>query len=468
MNNLDTVLRDGKELGPGELEEASKFEDMGICSIETTCVMRCVHPEDGDYTAVRDRDCDRSIEYIKEQERYICPECGREFFASDKTKFSKNILTVDEDGIRDTVRNAFKQATDTSVQTKPGGSEYLDTNIQPVLQVHFDDGRLPILIISDAVDRRTLKWVRICEPRVICILVDDAISLIQELDTLEIPSVTLGSLLNSSENSAVDVCDDLVGSVKYPDKESIVELRARLSAEMCTQNDVLERMDWREFEFCVDNLLSSAVATSVLFGGTEPGSGYPDGALSFHWNRKKRLHAWDAKFVDLVKNEETHLADEYDKIFRHISEMDSSPSNLQKFNGVSGMILFSPGIKQANIVRLADFIHERQMLRDIEWAGWISYFSLDALLQLYRNVQSNESNVRQKPDAYHQALHRLLTSSGRHQDEPSVIEESDYNCVHVSECDITRLFDYIGTQPEEVDKFDREAYAEYREWNFTS
>jgi hypothetical protein len=167
---------------------------------------------------------------------------------------------------------------------------------------------------------------------------------------------------------------------------------------------------------------------------------------------------WDAKFVNLERNDETELRGEYDKIFRHLKRLDDRERFQQDFDGVAGILLFTPGIKKANVSRLAETIHEREITSPKQWDGSIVYFELDALIELASAVLENRADVRYKPSLFRKALHANITTPSKHEDDPEKVHSSDYNSLHMSVSDIEDIFEFISTQGREHTEFDREQY----------
>ncbi|MFC6961749.1 hypothetical protein ACFQL7_13170 [Halocatena marina] len=246
-----------------------------------------------------------------------------------------------------------------------------------------------------------------------------------------------------------------------------VEQRASLALGMCESEDSLREMDWSDFEHCVDAMLKYSIGTSHLYGGTEPGTGVPDGTLTLNWPDNDCLYMWDAKFVDLIKNNETTLSDEYSKIFKHLKQLETKQKNAPIYNDVKGICLFSPGISKTSITRLAEFIQEQNLPSGTDWKGSICYFELNALTRLTKMKMENRSGIKQKMGTFEQALHQYLSTPAKHSNEPDVIDNNRYRALHLSEQDIIEIFDYLSTQSNETFEFDKQEHMSYLEFNFS-
>jgi len=306
--------------------------------------------------------------------------------------------------------------------------------------------------------------MRIFDAPVLCVLLDDALDLRPWLSENAIRYVTIGDLVDRTRDEVIELLQGELGAIVDRSHLYSLDRRASLSYAYCTSPEMLEKMGWREFEHCTHNLLLYAVGTSSLLGGTEPGSGVPDGAFTLHGGDRPTLFMWDAKFVDLVNRDGTELRGEYDKIFRHLSEMQSQPPIAARFGDVSGIVLFSPGIKSANLVRLAQILREYDLLTTTDWEGAIAHFTLGGLCRLYDGVRNNDGGIQQKPDTFHALLESYLTRPERHEDdaEPDPIQTTTYDTVHVSEEDVGNVFDILSRQDPEREEFNREGYEELR------
>lgn len=465
--SVDAILRDGKKLSASELSLAESLAEDDLCYLSEITYMKCVYREDNDFTIVRDSDCPGNIRIVKGQMEYSCPDCGRTVYRDDKTEFTETVVEVNIDGIRDFTRKLCREATNQSTTTKQNGLSYLNWEIEPVLQID-SEAKVQVPILHGIVDEELVEWIRVTDDCVVCLLLGESIPLGNRMEELSIPYRTIGELVEPEQADVVNDLSRVLEETAAMNPYRHLDIRADLSHRHCRSTESLVRMTWLEFEHCIQNLLHYCTETSTLLGGTSPGSGIPDGAFSLHWIGNQCLFMWDAKFVDLAEREETELRDEYDKIFRHVSELRNKPKYQREFGGIEGIVLFSPGIKEKHVVRLAETLHAREIPSSDSWNGYVAYFTLDALMRLYSHVRDDKADVRRKPDAFSQALSSLMTSPSKHgSDEPDEISDSPYNCVHVSSTDINRLFEYLKSQEPERSQFDREAYEEFLEWNHT-
>lgn len=468
MTFSDSVLREGKsELSDRQLETAKALEEEHeICTVYANEYIKCVNPEDEDYYSVPDKSCEAEIQTQDGKEVYECPGCRREIYLSQKSTYEKHRVELNDRSIYNFVKNKFRDVLNASGTKKRNGLTYCGEKVEPVIEVENDDGEIVVQLISCQLSRSTIEWVRIYDRPVVSILIDDGLGLSDEFDRFDLPYFTLGELIDRPSD---EVAEDIIGTfsnlVDWP-RFSDIQQKAELSLSKCQNEEVLISMGWDDFEHCVQNILKYIIETSYIYGGTEPGTGVPDGTLTLNWEGNDSLFMWDAKFVDLAKNEETSLSDEYSKIFRHLSQLQEKQKSEPTYTEISGIILFSPGIAETNITRLAEFIHEQNLPSDSDWNGCVSYFELDSLAMLTEYVLQNESGVHNKRGKFEEALHEYLTSPAKHHDDPEVIGQSDCDAVHIGTQDIQEIFDYLDTQQKEMHEFDKESHLEYLRFHF--
>lgn len=367
-------------------------------------------------------------------------------------------------GIYRYVRNKVKNTLDCSVSKKNNGLVYHGNRLKPVFEVDVESEYFNVHLLFEHIPRTTIKWIRIYNRPNIFVLVNEAMSCSDELDRLNVPYFTIGSLID--ENSKELIKGEYQ---KVTDRDPLVEIeqRASIALEMCTKRCVIEDMDWSDFEYCVDSMLKYCIGTSHLYGGTEPGTGVPDGTLTLNWPDNDCLYMWDAKFVDLTKNKEANLSDEYSKIFRHLYELNTKQQTEPIYNQINGICLFSPGIADTSIIRLAEFIQEQNLPTDTEWRGSICYFELEALTKMTQMKIKNRSSIKQKMGKFENALYQFLSSPTKHDDEPGIIDDSQYQAVHLGPKDIEEIFEYLSSQSKETFEFDKQEHMDYLEFNFS-
>ncbi|WP_418280490.1 hypothetical protein [Halorubrum sp. DTA98] len=468
MTISDRILREGKSnLSGRQLETAKRLEDEhNICTVYTKKYIECVNPDDEDYYSVPDKSCEGEIEIEDDTEIYECPECRREAYLSQKSVYERHGLVLNHDKIYIFVRDRFRNTLGASGTKKDNGLTYCGETIETVIEVENNEGEILVQIIPRQISRSTIEWIRIYDRPTVNILVDDGLALTDEFDRFGLPYFTLGELLdemnNEIENSLADAFSELVEWPRFSD----IQRKATLSIQKCRDESSLCEMGWDDFEHCVNNILTYVIGTSYIYGGTEPGTGVPDGTFTLNWKGNDALYMWDAKFVDLTKNTETNLSDEYSKIFRHLSQLQEKQKAEPVYDEILGITLFSPGIAETSITRLAEFIHEQNLPTDSDWNGCISYFELESLLLLAELMLKNESNVHNKKSKFEEALHEYLTSPAKHENDPEVIADTDCDAVHMGAGDIQNIFDYLDTQGRETYEFDKTEHLEYLKFHF--
>lgn len=345
--------------------------------------------------------------------------------------------------------------TDNGATKRSNPLKYLDKEFEHVNVAQYDGNDVQIAIATRRIEEEVLATDRIVDNNILWVLADGALGVRSTMNELELHSVTIGELTNPDE--AGDRLREHIESTVQETKQQFIDIAARKAIDLCSDQSILKRLDWGEFEHCVQTLLVASLGTSYLFGGLERGAGEPDGALTLHWENES-LFMWDAKFVNLERNDETELRGEYDKIFRHLKRMDQQERFHREFDGVAGILLFTPGIKKANVRRFAETIHEREITSPKQWDGSIVYFELDALVELTSAVLAKRGAVQHKPNLFRKALHANLTSPSKHDDDPKNVHSSDYNSLHMSVQDVQEIFKFIEGQGKEHTEFDREQY----------
>lgn len=458
--NANGILRNGRELSSREVDYAKKLENRGLCTIDCFDYVNCVDTEDDDYDQLRDHDCKTRIVVENGDNKTRCPDCHRTIYLSEKKIKTSHRIRLDPESLRIFVRDLCSEITDDGATKRSTPLNYLGGEFKQVNVAEFDEEEFQIVIAMRPIEEEILATARIVDNNVLWVLADEALAIKDIIDNLGLHSITIGELVaDEAENKLKYQIESTVKKTR----QQFIDIAARKAINLCSNRAILERMDWEEFEHCVQTLLEASLGTSYLFGAVERGSGEPDGALTLHWEDES-LFMWDAKFVNLERNDETELRGEYDKIFRHLKRMDGQERFQRDFDGVAGILLFTPGIKDANVKRLAETIHEREITSPKQWDGSIVYFELDALIELASAVLANQADVRHKPNLFRKTLHANLTSPSKHQNDPEDVHSPDYNSLHMSTRDIQEVFEFIEEQGVEHTEFDREKYLKAAEY----
>ena len=459
--NANSILRNGRELSRRQVEYAKELENRGLCTVESFDYVNCVDTEDDDYDRLRDHDCKRRIIVDGEESKTTCPDCHRTIYLHEKEIKSSHRVEIDPNDLRIFVRDLCSEVTDDGATKRSNPLNYLEREFEHVNVAKWGGDRINIIISTSLIKEEILAIARIIDDNFLWVLADEALPVQNTISDLGLHSITIDELANPDE--AANQLRNRIESTVKETRQQFLDIAARKAINLCSNQAVLKRMDWDEFEHCVQTLLETSLGTSYLFGGVERGSGEPDGALTLHWEDES-LFMWDAKFVNLKRNDVTELSGEYDKIFRHLKRLDSQERFQREFAGVAGILLFTPGIKEANVRRLAETIHEREITNPKQWNGSIVYFELDALVELANAVLANRADVRHKPNLFRKALHANLTSPSKHEDDPEKVHSSDYNSIHMSVLDVQEIFEFIGEQGIEHSEFDREQYLRQAEY----
>ena len=453
MTGINRILSHRREIHEDETGIVTNAEENGLCRREKQRYVLCANPSDPDYEYIPDRNCMGEINLKTEND--VCPNCQRNVTEiPSKEILEKEILFLNKGGIRDFVRNSIKQEHNTAASTVK--RKYCGRTTEYVLELDSLDAKLFIFFKNSG--RDYLRWCKIYDENPVLLLVDEALPLKKEAEAMRFPYFTL-------EDIFPDITTTVQSALEKGKTSTLTDrgLKGQLAHQIGTNESILEEMKYDDFEHVVQSLLVGAIGNSQMLGATESGSGVPDGTLSLHFQNDDFLYMWDAKFVKYAMGEEnkTELADEYDKIFRHLGDMENRRQVKKKFGGVQGIILFSPGIKEANIVRLAEFINERQLLNQEKWTGTICYFSFGALTTLYRMYVDNQFDVRMKEEAFRTVLHSYLSSKPKHGDDPKVIKESLFDCIHMSKEDVHEIYRRLAMFEPEEEEFNVKQHMAY-------
>lgn len=458
--NLDSLLRDGKELNGQEkalLDDILDSADhRGCWTIEDYKYFKCVSQNDDDYSEVRDQDCDEEILVNEGQELYDCPGCGRLIHIDDKNVFSKPELHLDSRKLRDYVRDQVKSVEAVkSCQTIQDGRKYMGSQITPVLRVEYREDSTIVPILADDIGSDILDCICLYSEPTILILTGASLHHHSRIQGHNLPHVTIGSLFDPEvELTAVlkQALDKAVG--EFPESGS--EHKASLSADLYRRRK--EDLQPDDFEYCTQNILKYLLGTSKLIEGEVSGAEVPDGVLTLNWENESTIYIWDAKFVTAWDSPETELSGEYDKMYKHFAQFRSE-SDASSFGGLHGFILFSPAVKLAHVKRLAEIIEERSQSYGEPWSGYICHFRFGALLSLFSSVKNNREDILQKQNSFQRLLNRFLVNPTNHAHEPEEFDEAGYNLVDISEEDVDRLFShFLSAENPEQREHNKEGY----------
>ncbi|MFA9417624.1 hypothetical protein [Natrinema sp. HArc-T2] len=450
-SKIDIILSDGREVEDSEIRILEQEIDSSLYTTGTKKFYKCSHPSDPDYEYIPDRSCEGTVDV--DAERLVCEKCSRIITdPQGKEEFQSEILYLNKRGVRDKIRKRVKEEFDTTATTV--SRSYFDRKFSYVLDV--EDPDINIFILSSSISAEVAEWCKVYNEKPVFALIGDARSVSNKLSDLRIPHFGFSEVIS----------DDFVSIISEADRGLLSdrELRASLSHRLCSDREVLEQMEYDDFERSVQNLLAGTIATSSLLGSSEAGSGVPDGLLTLDYSSPPPLFMWDAKFVDYTSGERTKttLKSEYDKILRHETSIESVPSIDNNFDGVEGIILFTPGIKESNVKRLAEFIDENRFLQNSSGNSTICYFKFDALLELFNLYTKNESNVQRKERGFRATLHRYMTSSSKHDSDTDIIDNTE-NCLEMDIDDIHNVFSRVASLGIEQKEIPDEEYLSFLE-----
>lgn len=446
--DYNILLSEKREFHDAEKEYIEKAEEEGLCEVDTEPYIKCANPSDPDYKWIPDRNCDGVVDLSL----LICPECNREVTEADsKQRFEKDVVRIHKPGVRDWLRKRLKNSLDARVRTV--SRKYCGQRIEYVLNISEPSAN--VFVLDQNLGREFMKWCKIYDENPVAFLIDEAIPMRTYTEELELPTFTIQDAFPDLNKDALEAINNAEsGPLKHR------SIKGRAAHDLGSDESVLETMSYDDFERCVQSLLLGTIGNSQLLGSSETGSGVPDGTLNLHFEDNDMLYMWDAKYVDYVIGEdnETTLSDEYDRIFRHLKDQEKRKQIKTEFGRVQGILLFSPGIKETNIVRLAKFIQEQNLLEETTWGGTVVCFTFDALLSLFNAYNNDTYSVKRKEENFRLVLHSFLSNPSNHEEEPPAIRESKQKCLHMSEKDIDSIFEKIEEFGPEESIFDVEEH----------
>lgn len=462
MIPADRVLQGNlTDVGPKTRERGRELETLGLCQVVETEYVYCIHPEDGDYDRVYDRNCDASIVLDGDEDRYIrCPECGREVLLPAKTRRTQTDIERSEEGIYNHVSDLVREALDTRAQKKDSGLKYLDHRVEPVLDASYEADPVSFQFVFESPRLGVIDAMRVFDRNAVTILVGTATNTRSEFEDRNLAHLTLSDLVDSDRDEALREISDVATRVIERDRLSDAELKATLSERIYTEEreELSWREFWREFEHCVQNILVYTFTTSRLLGGEESGKQVPDGVLTLNWDGTGQAYIWDAKYV-APSNVPRDLSGDYEDIAKHLVQFRRESNVRDVFDDVAGFLLVSPGIKDSSVVRLAERIQQRLEETGEQWGGPVVHVRFDALLRLLRRFRENGERVQEKPRELRRHTHRLFRNPDYHTDEPESYREADVRVFDVDSEDIDRTIrERIAPQKPEEDEINIEGY----------
>lgn len=462
MISADRVLQGNRtDVSPKTRERGRELEELGLCRVVETEYVHCVHPEDGDYDRVYDRDCDARIVLDGDEGRYTrCPECGREVLLPAKTRRTRTDIERSEEGVYDHVSDLVREALDTRAQKKDSGLKYLDHRVEPVLEASYETDPISFQFVFESVRPGVIDAMRVFDRNAVTILVGTATNTRSEFKDRNLAHLTLSDLVDSDRDEALREISDVATRVIERDRLSDAELKAILSGRIYAEEreGLSWREFWREFEHCVQNILVHTFTTSRLLGGEESGAQVPDGVLTLNWDGAGQAYIWDAKYA-APSNVPRDLSGDYEDMAKHLVQLRRESNVRDVFDDVSGFLLVSPGIKDSSVVRLAERIQQRLEETGEQWGGPVVHVRFDALLRLLRRYRENGERIQEKPRELRRHTHRLFRNPDYHTVEPESYRKADARVFDVDSEDIDRTIrERIAPQEPEEDEINIEGY----------
>lgn len=452
MKVADNILRDGFKIKTDKHREfAETLSDSGYCSIVSDRYFVCPHC-DGEIPA-------EEFEGIDTQ----CPKCERTIQRSQTNSKEKEIVKIDEKQVYTTLRRKFKEITG----LKHGIKEKLNYREHEVeyrckLSSKSGDLKHQVQVFFEPQPAELIECMRIYNYSILTILVGGAVRDRQTFDQYDLPYVTLGGVTEATDSELQHQLDS-VGEerVRHIDK------RAEIADRWLTSRRHLEAMNWYEFEHTVQALLDKLFIQSRLLGGTDTGEEVPDGVMGFTVNGRNHRFLWDAKYIKFdgsesssrsphvpIADDEKHsISSEYRKMADHAHQYMSD----QNVN-LDGFILISPRIPESQLETLQRKLTEFEHSRD--WNGKTVYFTLDALVDLYRRYDRDKSGVSKKMGFLMKAITDRLTQSDLHTDSEEI--EKAENVIKFGVDDVEAIFNELSSIPEEHEMPSYEVYVSRR------
>jgi hypothetical protein len=445
------ILSECRTVPDEEKEQAIELKKDDLCYLNDVEYIRCANPKDPDYKKIPNRNCS-GRSYVSEK-HWICSECSREITEpQSKQRYTEHVLQIDRGGVRDWVRKQIKEYFDTNANTV--SRTYRGITNDYVLDILEPDVKLFLLFDNPGLEY--LHWCRVYDENPAFVLIDNALPLENDVRDISIPNFTIDDFYPTVSKS-IDHLQDAIS-----DPLELRNQKASLAYELSKDDETRRAMSYDDFEQCVQRLLVGTIGNSQLLGSAESGSPVPDGTLTLHFEDDNHLYMWDGKFVKFNKgSDKTDLSDEYDKIFRHLMDMRKRPQVRENFTDIQGIILFSPGIEEATVNRLAEFIQEEILVQEDTWNGMVIYFQYDALCRMYNLYQENRYNVTKKERTFRAFLHAYLQSLDKHKNDPDMIRTSPNQSLHVGIEDIESIFSKLAEMEVEESEFNVAEHMTY-------
>lgn len=455
MTDLDSLLIPNKELTHIELEKVRELvEDEltnGEVYLEESVRYQCVDPDDPDYQFVHSNGCDASFEVEEGTESTNCTGCDRHIDLSQKDGDPVYRLRLDESKVRNYVRRSIK-SLDNVPKCRSKSRHYITTDIDPVLDITYNDGRVLMPLLFDDISRDVVDCIFMYNEPVTVFLTGNSIRHKKRLEKHNIPYITFGELVSSESSSELlkPILEDSIEN--FPHRS--IEQKANAGIDLYERKK--ESLTDDDYERIVQAILKNILSTTVLYEEDVSGVEVPDGALTLSWEDDEEIYVWDAKFVENWDKGQTKLSGEHHKIKNHLHTFQRE-SDADDYGGLAGFIIFSPQVKLSHLSTLKQRLEERGFRFNSEF-GTVCHFPMRSLLYLHELVDQDHQDVKSKQNSFRKYLHRMIANASNHAHEPEEIEGLDH-VTDISKEDIDKLFDYyLPTAGKEFEKPNKEGY----------
>jgi hypothetical protein len=244
------------------------------------------------------------------------------------------------------------------------------------------------------------------------------------MEQLNLPFIEFGELYQIGTDAQKEKLHHLIESASDIGELTDLDTRACIAAQLYENHreeiEGIDRIDEDVFEYIVNTLFNYCFKTSQLFGTTESGLEFPDGTLCLQVDSSGRLYLWDAKYsipekepYDLNASDQRNMT-KYPRLLRENSEMIEEDFPIDSF---AGFIFISPKMDASDLEGFASKLAEQYSDASYMSGAPVIQIRVDALIELYRAVRDNKSEVQKIQQTLRLEFNRLLQEDTDHTPE---------------------------------------------------
>jgi hypothetical protein len=417
--------------GPGIENKLDELEEAGLGSKESVTLIECTSREDDDFEIAEMEGCERTIEIsaAHQDEGVVTCKCGRQIDLEKKKSKTQFRFETDFDEIRDHIQDKAKEI-EAVFSAQKRSLTYLgykfDGQVLRIKRRGFRDSEP----IQDTVDAH-LCTTRLSEPVVetiklygrqaFFVLVGNGVGNRSYMEELNLPFIEFGELYQMESDTQKETLHHLIESASDIGELTDLDMRSRIAAHLYENHREevgdIDRINEDVFEYIVNTLFNYCFRTSQLFGTTESGLEFPDGTLCLQIDGSGRLYLWDAKYstpekepYDLSASDQRNMT-KYPRLLRENSEMIEEDFPIDSF---AGFIFISPRMDANDLKGFASKLAEQYSDDSYMNGAPIIQIRADALIELYRAVRDNKSEVQKIQQTLRLEFDRLLQQDTDH------------------------------------------------------